>query len=176
MRSSSNFSDAPEELTELEKILTEYQDVTSNTTVGDDEMRFKLKALRTKTLLLLTMLAEYVTGKANGDPVIMASSGFEVNKARGSKTMKAIQDVKVSIEKPGEAVTEVKRVTGAKAYAHQYTEDPLTGDNVWVTRISTDPSYTFSGLKSKEKYWFQVIAVGVNDQQTASLPVSKVIQ
>ena len=176
MRASSNFSDAPEALTELEKLLPEYQDVTSNTTIGDDEMRFKLKALRAKTLTLLALLADYVTGKANGDPVIMASSGFDVNKARGTRAMKPISVLTVNIDSAGEAVTEVKKVTGAKVYIHQYTPDPLTSDSVWVNRVTTGPSHTFTGLSSKEKYWFQVIAVGINDQQTATTPVSRVIQ
>jgi hypothetical protein len=176
MRGNANFSDAPEALTELEKILPEYQDVTSNTTIGDDEMRFKLKALRTRTLFLLALLADYVTGKANGDPVIMASSGFDVNKARGTRAMKPISILSVTIDSAGEAVTEVKKVTGAKAYAHQYTPDPITNESVWVTKVTTGPSHIFTGLTSKEKYWFQVIAVGLNDQQMATVPVSKVIQ
>lgn len=176
MKSNASFSDAPGELDELDKILPEYQDVNSNVTVGDDEMRFKLKALRAKTLSLLAALAEYVTAKANGDPVIMASAGFDVNKARGIRTMKPIQVLKVIIDKPGEAVTEVKRVIGAKVYIHQYTTDPVTSDSVWVNKVISAPTYTFTGLASKEKYWFQVIAVGANDQQTAATPVWRVIQ
>lgn len=176
IKSSSNFPDAPAELAELEKTLPEYQDVHSKGNKGDKVTSFKLKAFRAKTLGLLAALADYVTAKANGDPVIMASSGFEMNKARGSRFMKPIEQLNVIIEKPNEAVTEVKRVAGAKAYAHQYTTDPLTSESIWVTKITTSPSYTFTGLKSREKYWFQVIAVGVNDQQTAATPVSKVIQ
>lgn len=176
IKANTNFSDAPAEHAELEKTLPEYQDVHSNANKGDKETSFKLKAFRAKTLGLLAVLADYVTAKANGDPVIMASSGFEMNKAKGSKPIKPIEQLNVAIDNPGEAVTEVKRVAGAKAYAHQYTTDPLTSESIWVTKISTEPSYTFTGLKSKEKYWFQVIAVGVNDQQEPSTPVSKVIQ
>jgi hypothetical protein len=175
-KTSSNFSDLPEAHAELEKTLPEYQDVHSKANKGDDESRFKLKALRAKTIGLLVLLAEYVMGKANGDQAIMASSGFDQNKARGTKSLKTIEKLKVIIDKPGEAVTEVKRIAGTKAYAHQYTTDPITVDSVWVSKVSTSPSYTFTGLTSKEKYWFQVIAVGVNDQQTASVPVSRVIQ
>lgn len=175
-KASSNFSDAPEALTELEKTLPEYQDVHSKANKGDDETRYKLKALRAKTIGLLAALGEYVTSKANGDPIILASSGFELNKARGTKSMKAIEKLNVTIDKPNEAITEVKKVTGAKVYIHQYTADPLTSESVWVNKVTIGASYTFTGLASKEKYWFQVIAVGVNDVQTASPLVSKVIQ
>lgn len=176
MKASTNFSDMPEAMAELDKTLPEYRDEHSKANRGNMETQFKLKAFRAKTLGLLAALAEYVTAKANGDPVIMASSGFEMNKGRGTKAMKPIEKFTVAIDKAGEAVTEVKRVAGAKAYIHQYTTDPLTSDSVWVNKVTTVPSYTFTGLTSKEKYWFQVIAVGVNDQQTDSVPVSKVIQ
>ena len=176
MKDSTNFSDAPEAAAELDKTLPEYQDVHSKANRGDEETRFKLKALRVKTLGLLALLAEYITGKANGDPVILASSGFELNKARGTRSMKTIEKLNVTIDKPGEAATEVKKVSGAKIYIHQYTEDPLTSDSVWVNKITTGSSHTFTGLKSKEKYWFQVIAIGINDVQTVSPSVSKVIQ
>lgn len=176
MKESTNFSDAPETAAELDKTLPEYQDVHSKANRGDDVSKFQLKALRAKTIGLLVLLAEYVIGKANGDPVVMASSGFELNKARGTKGISFIEKLNVNIDKQGEAVTEIKRVTGAKVYVHQYTEDPLTADSVWVNKITTSPSCTFTGLKSKEKYWFQVIAVGVNDLQSASPSVWKVIQ
>ena len=76
----------------------------------------------------------------------------------------------------GDPVTRVKKVAGAKAYIHQYTQDPLAGDSVWINKCTTDSSYTFTGLKSKEKYWFQVIAIGLNGQEELSPPVSRVIQ
>ena len=125
---------------------------------------------------MLSELAEYVTLKANGDPTILVSSGFELNKERGEKAMLAIKELKVTIDRNGEAVTQVKRVAGAKAYIHQYTPDPITGDSVWTNKCITDNSYTFTGLASKEKYWFQVIAIGLNGQEEVSPLQSRVIQ
>lgn len=176
MKGNPSFTDPPEALGELEKVLPEYNEVNYKARGGDEELRFKRKALRAKTIDLLGVLGEYVTGKAGGDPVILVSSGFELNKARGTKPLSPIKDLKVAIDRSGEAVTQVKRVAGAKAYMHQYTTDPLAGDNVWVNKVTTDPSYTFTGLRSKEKYWFQVIAIGLNGQETASPPVARVIQ
>lgn len=176
IKGNAGLPNPPEALAELEKTLHEYVDVNSKARKGDKAMRFRRKALRLKVLSLIAELGEFVTLAANGDPEILVSSGFELNKTRGTKVLKAIQELKVNIEKPNEAVTEVKRVAGAKAYAHQYTTDPLTSESIWVTKVTTGPSCTFTGLKSKEKYWFQVIAVGLNDQQTSATPVSRVIQ
>ena len=170
------FPEPPAALGKLEKVLPEYQGVTSKARKGDKEMRFIRKAKRAEVLVLLAELAEYVTVTCNGDPAKLISSGFELNKARGTKALSPIKELMVTIDRTGEAVTQVKRVAGAKAYVHQYTTDPLVGDNVWVNKVTTDPNYTFTGLKSKEKYWFQVIAIGMNGQETASPPVSRVIQ
>jgi hypothetical protein len=170
------FPEPPAALANLKKVLPEYQEVHRKARGGDEEMRFLRKAKRVEVLGCLSELAGYVTLTCNGDPAKLVSSGFELNKARGSKAMSPIKDLKVTIDRTGEAVTQVKRVAGAKAYIHQYTTDPLVGDNVWVSKGTTDASYTFTGLKSKEKYWFQVIAIGLNGQETASPPVARVIQ
>jgi len=176
MQNNPTFSQPPAALDELGKILPEYQEVNLKASGGDEERRFIKKAIRSKVIALLSDLADYVTLTCNGDPAKLVSSGFELAKARGTKTMAAIKELKVTVDRSGEAITRVKRVAGAKAYIHQYTTDPLMGDNVWVNKVTTDPSYFFTSLKSKEKYWFQVIAVGLNGQEAASPPVSRVIQ
>ena len=176
MQNNPIFSQPPAALGDLEKILPEYQQVNNKANAGDEAMRFTKKAIRAKVITLLTELADYVTLTCNGDPAKLVTSGFELAKPRGTKAMGAIKELNITADRTGEAVIKVKRVAGAKAYVHQYTTDPLMGDNVWVTQVTTDPGYTFTGLKSKEKYWFQVIAVGLNDQKSASPPASRVIQ
>jgi hypothetical protein len=176
MDNNPTFPQAPAALADLKKLLPEYQEVNYKARGGDEEMRFIRKAMRAKVITSLAELAEYVTLTCNGDPAKLVSSGFELNKARGTKALLPIKELVVTIDRPGEAVTLVKKAAGAKAYVHQYTTDPFTGDNVWVSKGTTEPSYTFTGLKSKEKYWFQVIAIGLNGQETASPPVSRVIQ
>lgn len=177
MQNNPTFPQPPATLGDLDKILPEYQEMVNvKASGGDEEMRFNKKAIRAKVITLLTDLADYVTLTCNGDPAKLVSSGFELARARGTKAMAAIKELKVTVDRTGEAITKVKRVAGAKAYIHQYTTDPLTSDNVWVNKVSTEPGYNFTGLKSKEKYWFQVIAVGLDGQESASPPVSRVIQ
>ena len=170
------FPDPPPALAAAKKELPVFRESITKASGGDEEMRFIRKNKRAVLIGFLSELAEYVTLKANGDPAILVSSGFELNKGRGEKTMLAIKELKVTIDRTGEAVTQVKRVAGAKAYVHQYTPDPMTGDSVWINKCTTDNSYTFTDLTSKEKYWFQVIAIGLNGQEVLSPPVSRVIQ
>jgi hypothetical protein len=170
------FPEPPAALGNLEKVLPEYQGAITKARGGDEEMRFIRKAKRAEVIALLSELVEYVTLTCNGDPARLVSSGFELNKERGTKALLPIKELKVTIDRTGEAVIQVKKVAGAKAYIHQYAPDPLTGDNEWVNKVTTNPSYTFTCLKSKEKYWFQVIAIGLNGKESASPPVSRVIQ
>jgi hypothetical protein len=170
------FTEPPVALGNLEKVLPEYQGAITNARGGDEEMRFVRNAKKAEVIALLTELAAYVTAICNGDPAKLVSSGFQLRKPRGTKVLSPIKDLKITIDRPGEAVTQVKRVAGAKAYIHQYTTDPLTGDNVWISRGTTEPSYTFTGLKSKEKYWFQVIALGLNGQESSSPLIARIIQ
>jgi hypothetical protein len=143
---------------------------------GDEEAMSGKKDLRASILIKLGILAEYVTLTCGGDRTKLLSSGFELNRARGEKSLSAIKELKVTAERTGTASTRVNKVAGAKAYIHQYTLEPLTDDSVWVSKFVTDARYTFTGLKSKEKYLFQVIAIGVNGQEAPSPFVSRVIQ
>jgi hypothetical protein len=143
---------------------------------GDEEFLSAKKDLRASILIKLGILAEYVTLTCGGDRTKLLSSGFELNRARGEKSLSTIKELKVTAERVGTASTRINKVVGAKAYIHQYTPDPLTDESVWVSKFVTESRYTFTGLKSKEKYLFQVIAIGLNGQETASPAVSRVIQ
>jgi len=176
MTGNAVFATPPAALGTLEKILPEYQAAISGARGGDEELRFIRKAKRVEVIALLTELAAYVTAICNGDPARLVSSGFKLKKARGTTVLSPVKDLKVTIDRAGEAVTEVKRVAGAKAYVHQYTSDPLTGDNIWINQVTTELTHNFTGLKSKEKYWFQVIAIGLNGQKSASPLIARIIQ
>jgi hypothetical protein len=176
MDGNPNFPDPPEALATAKKELPVFRESITKASGGDEEMRFIRKDKRAVLIGLLSELAEYVTGKANGDPAVLVSSGFELNKEKGEKVLPGIKELKVTIDRNGEAVTQVKRVAGAKAYIHQYTPDPISGDSVWTNKCTTVNSYTFTGLTSKERYWFQVIAIGTNGQEVVSPFVSRVIQ
>jgi hypothetical protein len=176
MEGNPNFPDPPEALGKAKNELPGFRESVTKASGGDEEMRFLRKDKRALLISYLAELAEYVTLKANGDPTILVSSGFELNKEKGERVLSAIKELKVTIDRNGEAVTQIKRVAGAKAYIHQYTQDPISGDSVWINKCTTDNSYTFTGLASKERYWFQVIAIGTNGQEVISPFVSRVIQ
>ncbi|MCS3799622.1 hypothetical protein GGD38_004995 [Chitinophagaceae bacterium OAS944] len=170
------FPNPPAVLGEIKADLPAFITSITKASGGDEEFLSAKKDFRTNMLIKLGILAEYVTLTCGGDRTKLLSSGFELNRARGEKSLAAIKELKVTAERTGEANTRVKKVAGAKAYIHQYTPDPLMEDSVWVSKFVTDSRYTFTGLKSKEKYLFQVIAIGMNGQETVSPAVARVIQ
>jgi hypothetical protein len=141
------FPEPPAALGKLEKVLPEYQGVTSKARKGDKEMQFIRKAKRVEAIASLAELAEYVTLTCNGDPARLVSSGFVLNKARGTKCLSPIKELMVTIDRSGEAVTQVKRVAGAKAYIHQYTTDPLVGDEASVYAQHAENVLAFMGCE-----------------------------
>lgn len=176
MENNPVFPNPPAVLGEIKADVPAFITAITKASGGDEESMSGKKDLRTSILIKLGILADYVTLTCGGDRTKLLSSGFELNRARSEKSLSTIKELKVTAERPGEASTRIKKVVGAKAYIHQYTPDPFTEDSVWVSKFVTDSRYTFTGLKSKEKYLFQVIAIGVNGQETVSPAVSRVIQ
>ena len=77
---------------------------------------------------------------------------------------------------PGEVIIRIKKVTGIKAYIHQYTMELPGANTVWVGEGSSEGIHTFQGLTSEKRYWFRVVAIGYNKQRVYSPVISRVIQ
>jgi len=162
---------------ELEKVCQDF--IVSISLAGRNDMTLASAKndIKAELIRMLDEVADYVTTTSNGDRTIMLSSGFDITGLKGSlKELSPIEKLDVLIGKQGQATTRVKMVTGAKAYVHQWTPDPITPDSVWVSETSTDREHTFTNLKSVAKHWFRVIAVGKGKQSVYSLPVSMVVQ
>ena len=126
---------------------------------------------------LIAELAEYITNVSQGDRTKLLSSGFDITgQKNGGQGLPAISALEVEIGPPGQAITRVKKVRGARSYIHQYTADPITSDSVWISETVTDHRCTINNLQSVSRYWFRVIAVGPNKQAVYSPLVSRVIQ
>jgi hypothetical protein len=176
MENNTNFPQPPAALAQLIKELPAFNIALTNASGGDQEKVAIKNAQKAIMVNLLTELASYVTATSQGDRARLLSSGFALTREKDDTSMSEIKALQVTIGRPGEAVTRVNRVTGAKAYIHQYTIEPLTSNSVWTDRVVAEPTYTFTGLQSKERYLFRVIAVGVKGQQVVSPEVARVIQ
>jgi hypothetical protein len=177
MENNAVFPNAPAALAELKKVLPEFQ-VSLVNSQGRDKQKVSIKNdLKDKVLALLQEVADYVTATSKGDRTLILSSGFDVTSGISrSNVAPSIEVLEVELGPSGEATTRIKKVTGAKAYVHQYTKEPPGINTEWIGIGSSQSTYTFEGLISDKRYWFRGVAVGTDDQRGYSPVVSRVIQ
>ena len=171
-----NFSNPPEALAKLKKLVPGYDESVVNAKGRDKEMVAIKKAKKKEVVALLSELDSDVTVTCNGDEALLLNSGFDITGQTEEQPMAAIQKLEVELGPPGEVTTHVKRIKGARAYMHQYTTEPPTSETVWINEGSTNAFFTFRGLKSGTKYWFRIIALGVNGQTVHSPVDSRIVQ
>jgi len=105
-------------------------------------LKNKLKA---DVIVLLTVLADYVTLTCKGDRVKLLSSGFPISGASSTQLEQTIGVLDVKLGAPGKATTKVKRLRAARAYMHQYTTE-LT--NAQINDLAIENGYEYRVLKS----------------------------
>jgi hypothetical protein len=176
MDNNPDFPDLPPEFEEAKQLLPNLQTSVSTAKGRDIEDINDKNVKKARLIVLLTVLAKYVTEKSKGDRGIILSSGFLLAGDKASEEEPVIEQLDVLLGPPGEATTQVKRVKRARAYMHQYTTEPPTAETIWAHIGSKDPYHTFSGLNSTAKYWFRVVAIGKNGEMVYSPVVTKIIQ
>jgi hypothetical protein len=176
MDNNPNFPDPPPALAELRKLLPEYGIAVANAKGRDTMMVSIKKDLKVKMVALLTELDAYVTAKCNGNRTMLISSGFYISGEKGEVVAPTIGKLDVVLGPPGIITTRIKRVTGTRAYVHQYATEPPTSDTSWKSEVSLQAQYTFSGLTSGKTYWLRIAVVSSTGQMVYSPVESRIIQ
>lgn len=176
MTNNPNFPDPPAALGTTIKLLPEFQYWLSHSKGRDIEVVEQKKAKKLVLTSLLTEVANYVTITCKGDRAMLLSSGFPISGEHINKDAPVIEELQVELGPPGVATTRVKRLRGARAYVHQYTDEPPTSKTIWAHIASKEAYYTFRGLQSVKKFWFRVAAVARDGQLVYSPVVERVIQ
>jgi hypothetical protein len=176
-KGNPSFPDVGPIQSRLEKVCQEYNGTINKAGRNDRTLSAVKNGKKTELVGILDELADHVTAVSNGDPAMLLSSGFDISGIKAiDQNLADVEKFTVEIGGAGIATTRVKKVTGAKAYIHKCTPDPITPESVWITDTTTDRENTFSNLKSVSRYWFQVFVVGKDKQMKASTLVSVVIQ
>ncbi|HUP11590.1 MAG TPA: hypothetical protein VM187_05250 [Niastella sp.] len=175
IKQSTNFPNAGLSLELIEKALEDYALALSAAGSRDRVLASVKDDKKAILQQLLKELAYYITQTAKGDKTLLLESGFELNVERGA-SQTAVPKLKVNIEVPGQATVSVPRATGARAYVHQYTPDPLTPQSVWVSETSLKPQHTFNGFESAAKIWVRIIVIDKKGESIYWEPVSRIVQ
>ena len=175
LKDNAQFANPIPALADVEKALEEYSAALSDAG-GFDREKVAIKDNKQAILRqLLTELAYYVTQISKGDKALLLGSGFDINAERG-RSQKMPPKVQVELGLPGEVTTRISRITGAKAYVYQYTEDPLTPQSVWISETSLKHVHTFNGLASASRIWFRIIVIDGKGQSLYWDPVLRIVQ
>lgn len=145
-----------------------------------DGSRIKIaerKAARKVVEDMLRQWAHYVNMKANGDPLIIATCGMDVEKGRTQVELQPVDSVQLaSGPNPGEVVVKIRSVKGKLNYLIEYTQDPLTEASVWKGLHYSRSKVVLTGLEIAKLYWVRVTVLGRGSAKAVSKPVSIVVQ
>jgi hypothetical protein len=176
-KENPSFPDAGPIQARLEKVCLEYTGTINKAGRNDRTLASAKNDKKAELIRIMDEMADHVTAVSNGDSTMLLSSGFDISGIKAiDQNLADVEKFTVEIGGAGMATTRVKKVTGAKAYIHKCTPDPITPESVWITDTTTDRENTFTNLKSVSRYWFQVFVVGKDKQMKASTLVSVVIQ
>jgi hypothetical protein len=165
MTGNENFPDAVPLLDELKDLSKRYFDALSAACLRDMEKVAIKNQLRLHLIMALKQLGLHVIQVAKGNETLLLSSGFPLTKPKGETVLSEPKDFKVSPGRNyGEVILKVKRVHGAKSYLYRYTPDPVTENSVWESIIGTRCKKTIKNLPLGHKIWFEMAAIGPNDQ------------
>jgi len=176
MKDNETFLPPHPALGKLKQVIPDLDSALVNARGGDKEMIAIKNDKKDEALALLTELADYVTKICKGDLLLLLSSGFDISTDGPGILPVSIEILNVKLGPPGEATTKVRRVSGARAYVHEYTLEPPTYNTNWFHRPSGLCSHTFKGLASEKRHWFRVIAIGSGVQLAYSPIVTMVVQ
>lgn len=145
--------------------VTVYKDAL---TVAADRSRKNValkNAARKELQLLLIQLGSYITNVANGNPALLAESGFPLTKIREARVMGRAGNVTLTQgPSSGQLEASIDTVFAALRYLYQIVDVAPTEATVWSAEAVSNSKYTFTGLIPGKQYWVRVAAAGARGQ------------
>jgi len=126
---------------------------------------------------MLKHQADYVRTVAQGDPLVLSSSGFALRKERAPITHLGVpQNLRCRIaDRPGCVDLRFDSVRGAHAYQiWTCSNDPLVESNWKVAGMTTRTRYTVTKLASAHYHGFRVNAVGAAGEGAMSNAITSI--
>jgi len=120
---------------------------------------------------LLHKEASYVDRIANGNEPIILSSGYNTSKQPLPAKRPSFTVTNGNHE--GEILLKHKAEKNAKSWAWQYCTDPITATGWIQAGISTQATFTVTGLMPGTKYWFRAAHVKPSGMSEWCEPIAK---
>lgn len=126
---------------------------------------------------LVAQLAAYVESVAGDDEQLILSAGMDTRARSVAATETPAQPQGLSAsagDHDGEIDLSWDKLTGARSYVIETSNDPPTDKGWSHAGVSTRSTFTVNGLTSGTRYWFRVAAVNANGQSGWSDPAMKI--
>jgi hypothetical protein len=165
MTGNSYFPAPVPPLADLQVALTAYQTSIVEAVTSDKIKIANKRSCRIELETVLVQLGRYVMFVANGNELMLISTGFDLVKQPEPKVLEEPGLVTVSNGiSSGRLVVSIKRVKGAYSYLYQITPDPLLPNSTWTSMPLNRSTGIFENLVPGQKYWIRVAAVGAGTQ------------
>jgi hypothetical protein len=113
---------------------------------------------------LLAQLGMYVMYVANGDVLILTSSGYTLSKSPEPRYIENPGNVTLTNGiTSGEIIGAVKNVA-TSGYTFEITDTLPTEETIWLSTPSSKSQFTFKNLVAGKQYWIRVAALGKRSQ------------
>jgi hypothetical protein len=178
LNTNPNFPTTDPTLTEFAAVKAAFTTALQNSANGDRMAVAVKNQAREELLTTMRNLATNIESQAQGDRAKLASSGFELaSENESAPPLAGPTNFKITDGlNPGELKLSVKGVPQAVSYLHEYTEDPLTEDSRWISKVSTSREHTFADIRSGLRVHARVAVIGRKGQEVYSNVLSRVVQ
>lgn len=162
---------------ELAQAVTRFNVAYDNSASRSSESISIKNTQRESLTELLGCIANSVNAIANGNRDVLTTSGFSLtSETPPDKKLGQVRGFAINTEGlKGKMMTKCDPVKNVANYLHQYTKGDGITNAVWTSVSLRSSKNTFVGLESGEYYTFRICAVGSDNTQTISNPISSFI-
>lgn len=177
MTGNSYFSSPSPALTVLQEALDKFSASLTKMEDGNRQNTVDKNARRSELEALLKQEAAYVQQTSGGSEVILISSGFDMNKKKGSVTPLPMVTGITIVAGVARGSIEIlwDSIENAHAYEIKYTQGPVTENSVWTYLTVTKHKALIENLTRGGLYVFCVAAIGSDPSRIWSDEVSSYI-
>ena len=165
-------------LADFTTIKTDFSTAMENAISGDRTAIALKNQARKRLTGVMRLLAVNIEFQAEEDRAKLVSSGFDLA-ADGENVPPLAAPTEFRIMdgiNRGELRFIVKRVPQAISYLHEYTEEPVTAESRWVSKISSSREHVFTGIRSGARVIGRTAAIGRKGQEAYTNTLTRVVQ
>jgi hypothetical protein len=165
---NANFTSPTPTLAVVTAATDAYKKALSKALIGTENDTRAKNQKRDALVALLQQLGYYVQMNGKNDPVVLGSSGFDLQKTRSrAGVLEKPENLRVTPQTGGVKLA-VNPVSGARSYLFEFAPTPVADDTLWHSHASSSSRTSVMGLVSGKQYVFRVCAIGSDPTRTYS--------